>query len=70
MESKKSAKSNNKQNTQPMSKVWPQNIEARRRKELLCAMAFQDLEWHATDETYFNSVKNVIPEITGEPLYS
>ena len=34
-------------------KVRPQRVAARRQKELLCAMAFQELEWHAIDNVDF-----------------
>ena len=48
--SKKSAKSSDKQSTQSMRKLRPQRIEAHHQKELLCAMTFQELEWHAIDD--------------------
>ena len=31
-------------------KVRPQRVAARRQQELLCVMAFQELEWHALDD--------------------
>ena len=51
-----------------MTKVGPhRRIEAHRQKELLCAVAFQELEWHAIDDVDFNGVENDIPEITHRP---
>ena len=64
---KKSAKSSNKQSTQPVRKVQPQRIEARWQKELLCALVFQELEWHNIDEVGFDCIENKIPEITHGP---
>ena len=62
--SKKSNKSSDKQSTQSMRKVRPQRIEARDQKELLCAMAFQELEWHDINDVDFDGVENDILEIT------
>ena len=50
-----------------MNKVRAQRIGARRQKELLCAMTFQELEWHPVDEVDFNGVENDIPGITHGP---
>ena len=47
-----------------MRKVRPQRIEARDQKELLCAMAFQELEWHDINDVDFDGVENDILEIT------
>ena len=59
--------SSDKQSTQPIRKVRPQRIEVRRQKELLCAMTFQELEWHAINDVDFDGVENDIPEITHGP---
>ena len=50
-----------------MRKVSSQRIEARRQKELLCAMALQELELYAIDDVDFDGVENDIPEITYGP---
>ena len=34
-------------------KVRPQRVAARRQQELLCVMAFQELEWHEIDDVEF-----------------
>ena len=41
-------------------KVRPQRVAARRQKELLCAMAFQELEWHAIDDVDFDFDDNQV----------
>ena len=43
------------------TKVRPQRVAARHQGELLCAMAFQELEWHAIDDVDFE-VDDEIPE--------
>ena len=60
--SKMSTKSSDKQSTEPMWKVQTQ-------KELLGAMAFQELELHSIDDVEFDGIKNAIPEITHELRY-
>ena len=35
-------------------------VAARRQKELLCAMAFQELEWHAIDDVDFDFDENQV----------
>ena len=52
-------------------KVRPQRVAARRQKELLCAMAFQELEWHAIDDVDFDDNQVDISEIapkSGTPV--
>ena len=41
-------------------KVRPQRVAARRQKELLCAMAFQELKWHAIDDVDFDFDDNQV----------
>ena len=60
--SKKSTKRSDKQSTEPMWKVQTQ-------KELLGAMAFQELKLHTINHVDFDGVKNDIPEITHELHY-
>ena len=48
------------------SKVQPQRVAARHQKKLLCAMAFQDLEWHAVDDVDFDDAEADILEIDHE----
>ena len=38
-------------------KVRPQRVAARCQKELLCAMAFQELDWHAVDDVDFDDTE-------------
>ena len=47
-----------------------QRVAARRQKELLCAMAFQELQWHAVDDVDFHDAEADILEIVHkvEPL--
>ena len=40
-------------NIEQPRKVRPQRAAARRQKELLCAMTFQELEWHAIEDVDF-----------------
>ena len=47
-------------------KVRPQRVAAHRQKDLLCAMEFQELEWHAVDDVDFNDAEAYIPEIVHE----
>ena len=47
-------------------KVRPQRVAARLQKELLCAMAFQELEWHAVDDVNFDDAEADILEIIHE----
>ena len=47
-------------------KVRPQRVAARGQKELLCAMAFQALEWHAVDDVNFDDAEADILEIIHE----
>ena len=61
-------KNSDKQNKQPMKKVQPQSLEAYHQKELLCAMAFQELKWHFIDYFDFDGVENDISEITHGPV--
>ena len=63
----KSVKSSDKQSTQPIRKVQPQRRKARRQKEVLSVMAFQELEWYAIDDVDFDGVKNDIPEFIHRP---
>ena len=52
-------------------KVRPQRVAARRQKELLCAMAFRELEWHAIDDVDFDDNQVDISEIapkSGTPV--
>ena len=44
-------------------KTRPQIVAAHGQKELLCAMAFQELEWHAVDNIDFNDAEADILEI-------
>ena len=62
-----SDQSRDKQSSQTMRKIRPQRIETRRQKELLCAMACQELEWHAINDVDFDGVENDVPEITHGP---
>ena len=51
-------------------KVRPQRVAARRQNELLCAMAFQELEWHAINDVDFDDESD-IPEVvpkSGTPV--
>ena len=48
------------------SKVRPQRVGARRQKELLCAMAFQEPEWHAVDDVDFDDAEADILKIVHE----
>ena len=41
-------------------KVRPQRVVARRQEELLCTMAFQELEWHAVDDVDINFDDNQV----------
>ena len=47
-------------------KIQPQRVAARRQKELHCAMAFQELEWHAVDDVDFDDAEADILEIVNE----
>ena len=47
-------------------KVRPQRVAARSQKELLCAMAFQELKWHAVDGVDFDDAEADILEIVHE----
>ena len=52
-------------------KVRPQRVAAHRQKELLCAMAFQELEWrfkssNAVDDVNFDDAEADILEIVHE----
>ena len=47
-------------------KVRPQRVAACRQKDLLCAMAFQELEWHAADDVDFDDAEAGILEIAHE----
>ena len=38
--------------------AWLQRLEGRRQKELLCAIAFQELEWDIISNVYFDGVEN------------
>ena len=49
-------------NIEQPRKVRPQRVAARHQKELLCAMAFQELEWHAIEDVYFEVDETEIPE--------
>ena len=52
-------------------KVRPQRVVARRRKELLCVMAFEELEWHAVDDIDFDDAEADILEVvhkSGTPV--
>ena len=50
-----------------MRKFRPQRIEVRHQKELLCTMAFQELNWQAINDVGFDGVENDVPDITHEP---
>ena len=47
-------------------KVRPQRVAARHHKELLRAMAFQELEWHAVDDVDFDDAQADILKIVHE----
>ena len=49
-------------------KVQPERVASRRQKELLCAMAFQGLEWYAVDDddVEFDDAEADILEIAHE----
>ena len=47
-------------------KVRPQGVAARRQIELLCVMAFQELDWHAIDDVDFDVEEVDSPEVVHE----
>ena len=47
-------------------KAQPQRVAACRQNELLCAMAFQEFEWHAVNDVDFNDLEADILEIVHE----
>lgn len=52
-------------------RVRPQRVAARRQGELLCAMAFQELEWHAIDDVEWEADEDEIPDValqSGTPV--
>ena len=52
-------------------KVRPQRVAACRQKELLCAMAFQELKWHKMDDVEFDKNIEDVPELvvkSGTPV--
>ena len=48
-------------NIEQPRKVRPQRVAAHRQKELLCAMAFQELEWHIIEDADFEVDETEIP---------
>lgn len=49
-----------------MNLVRTRRIVVRRQRELLCAMAFQEFEWHAIKGVDYEDVQDEIPEISFE----
>ena len=47
-------------------KVRPQRVAARRQQELLCVMAFQELEWHEIDDVEFEGNVEEISELAAK----
>ena len=42
-----------------VKKVRPQRVAARRQREILCVMAYQELEWHAMDDVDFEGLDDI-----------
>ena len=49
-------------NTTQVGQIRPQQIAARRQRELLCAFQFQDLEWAEMDDVDTEGL--VVPDVT------